>query len=305
VRNELILPKATVQPDYFSVRLLNPYSGVLQVVDLGDSQAESRDGLVWHLKSKTGDGPMRQAGIWHEDRGLIAGDVQRLQALVEALEGRPELPFTFRDSWECWLLDQTQGRPLALLACDCWEPDAGLPRDLEWHPFVPSYRGFSSLLLVERDALTPYASLDHREVLSRLVNRAARPQPRAQWFQRDPQGGGEGLANRKLPHEWRYRRLSADGFPELLVHEDWNSRLENSVIGDYHAHLSPLLLLWPRLSDATRSRLELLACERPRWLARIHRLLAVQLHPEQLCAALVAAKLSQAVGENENPWIEH
>lgn len=291
-------------PTYYALRLVNPFRGVLQIVDLGASLAQSRDGRVWYLKMDDGQGRQRQAGVWDEERGLLLGQQQPLQSVINAIKERPQLPFAMADDWECWLLDQEQGRPLALLATDRLEPDRRRLPDPDWQPFLPSYTGFSSLLLVERDALTPYAGQSHREVLARLVNRAARPQPRVQWFLRDRYGAGESAHGLRVPPEWRERKLTSEDFPELLVREKWNSRLETSVIADYHAHLSALLLLWPRLTTETRSRLELLACERPSWLARVQHLLTVQTHPQQLRAALVAARLSQASGEDKQPWIE-
>jgi hypothetical protein len=100
--------------------------------------------------------------------------------------------------------------------------------------------------------------------------------------------------------------VRAEDFPELLVREQWenrwNSRLEQSVISDYHRWLAPLLLLWPRLSHVTRARLELEACEKPQWLARVYRLLPTLLNPAQINAALVAARLEQAQGSGQDDF---
>jgi hypothetical protein len=134
----------------------------------------------------------------------------------------------------------------------------------------------------------------HKDFLARIVNQAARPQPMTQWFTRGQDGIGHGEPGRRLPHEWRGRTVAAEDFPELLVREKWNTRLEQSVISDYHRWLAPLLLLWPRLSPETRRRLELQACENPAWLARVERLLPPLLEPERVRAALVAARLEAA-----------
>ena len=142
--------------------------------------------------------------------------------------------------------------------------------------------------------MNPRSPPRHRDVIARLVNQAARPHPSAQWFRRDQSGEGIGLSGLRIPHEWQGRRLSPESFPELLVRESWNSRLENSAIADYHAWLAPLLLSWPRLSLTTRARLEIQACEKPQWLARIHRLLPCMVDAPRIRATLVAAKLEQA-----------
>ena len=113
------------------------------------------------------------------------------------------------------------------------------------------------------------------------------------------------FANQKLrlPHEWRGRVVPAADFPELLVREKWNSRLDQSVISDYHRWLAPLLLLWPRLSPETRRRLELQACENPVWLARVEHLLPPLLEPERVRAALVAARLEAAQGSGAEAFL--
>jgi hypothetical protein len=59
------------------------------------------------------------------------------------------------------------------------------------------------------------------------------------------------------------------------------------------------------LTLATRDRLEALACDRPRWLVRVHRLLPRVVDPARLNAALVAARLEMARGGNDDNWIEN
>ena len=288
---------------YYALRRVNPYRGVEQIVDLGEAMARTQDGLTWHLSADDGNGLMRPVGVWQQGRGLLAGQPRTTPALIEAIEAGPDLPFAFLDSWELWLLDRERGLPLALLATDRQQGRSQVEA-VEWYPFVLSYKGFDSPTLAKRDALTPYAAQGHRDILARMINRMARPYPSAQWFHRDQEGAGTGATGVRIAADWQGRRLTAECFPELLVKASWNSRLETSVIADYHAHLSPLLLLWPRLSVVTRARLELQACERPEWLARIHRLLPMQLQPERIRAALVAARLSQAASGPNNEWIE-
>jgi hypothetical protein len=281
-------------PRYQALRRLNPYRGMVQIVDLGLRAAQSYDGVTWHLRAVDGQGQIRASGIWVADVGLKAGQGAALGELVEALEARPPLPFPALDSQELWLLDRETGLPLALLASARAELKHGERPDPEWRPFAPNFTGFVSPSLARRDAREPLAAQRHRDVLARQVNHAARPHAAAQWFQRDPAGAGGGLAGLRLEAPWRGRALPAAAFPELLARETWSSRLEKSVIDDYHAYLAPILLLWPHLTDGTRARLEILACENPRWLDRVHRLLPRVLDSERIQAALVAAKLEQA-----------
>lgn len=295
-------------PRYYALRRVNPYRGVVAVVDGGDATAHSFDGVTWHLRADDGYGLIRPVGVWEEGVGLRAGQAGAAADLISALETRPALPFPFFDTWELWLLHRETGLPLAILATAREGEPRPESREVQWLPFVPTYTGFRSPALVEREQrattmMGEHAS--HRDMLARIVNHGARPHAMTQWFKRDQAGAGGGEGGARLPHEWRRRELPAEAFPELLVQEKWNSRLEQSVIADYHGWLAPLLLLWPRLSTPTRDRLEALACERPRWLLRAHRLLHQVVDPVRLNAALVAARLELAQGGSEDNWIEN
>ena len=285
-------------PSYYALRRVNPYRGVVHYVDIGDASAHTFDGFTWHLRADDGYGWVRPVGVWEEGVGLKLGQPAGLGDIIAALETRPALPFPIFDTFELWLLDRESGLPLALLATRRGGIEGVEKTGSEWHPFALSYTGFHSPILARRDALIRNASDAHRDFLASMVNQAARPHPMTQWFQRGQDGLGQGMAGLRLPYEWRSRQLGAVEFPELLVREDWgrreNSRLEQSVINDYHRWLAPLLLLWPRLSIATRTRLELEACEKPQWLARVHRLLPTMVNPAQIQAGLVAARIEMA-----------
>jgi hypothetical protein len=284
-----------VYPSYYALRRVNPYRGVVYIVDVGEAIAQTFDGITWHLRADDGYGWVRPAGVWEEGVGLKLGQAAGLEDIIAALEGRPSLPFPVFDTFELWLLERESGLPLALLATrrgGIEGAEKGSGED--WYPFVLTYTGFHSPALAQRDAIARHPSDAHRDVLAHMVNQAARPHAMTQWFQRGQDGVGKGLAGMRLPYEWRGRMVRAEDFPELLVRETWNNRLEQSVIGDYHRWLSPLLLCWPRLSQTTRARLELEACDKPQWLARVYRLLPALINPDRIHAALVAARLEQA-----------
>ncbi|MDD3530633.1 MAG: hypothetical protein PHS77_12220 [Gallionellaceae bacterium] len=284
---------------HYALRRFNPYRGVVQFVDLGDADARSLDGVTWHLRADDGHGWVRPVGVWVEGEGLRAGVGHRHPELLDALARRPALPFPLADGIELWLLDKETGLPLALLdACQPSRYRHGLA-ELDWIPFALTYNAFRSAALAERLGEGQRVPR-HRDYLARMVKDRARPYAAAQWFRRLPDGGGEGLAGYRLEAGWVGRVLAADAFPELLVSEDWNNRLEKSVIRDYHAWLSPFLLCWPGLTEAMRARLEAAAWQRPQWLAQVWRLLPRVLDPAGLNAALVAARLQQAAGGPDN-----
>jgi hypothetical protein len=278
---------------YYATRRLNPFRGVAQTVEVGDALAESLDGVTWHLRADDGFGWVRPVGVWVAGAGLRAGVAARHAELIQALETQPPLPFPLIDSVELWLLDRPTGLPLALLDARAPSRYAPAPVEARWLPFARRYTGFRSA------PLEAAGHADPKETLAALVNAAAQPHARAQWFRRGPDGAGEGLEGVRLDAGMPGRRLVAEAFPELIARETWNNQLEQSAISDYHAWVSPFLLLLPSLSDATRDRLERQARARARWLAQVHRLLPKVIDAERLNAALVAARLEAASGDPE------
>lgn len=289
-------------PHYYARRRVNPYKGVLQVVDIGEATAHSHDGLRWYLRADDGYGLVRPVGVWQAGEGLLAGRPDAAADLVQALESRPPLPFQLIDTWELWLLQARTGLPLALLDTVGDAETRLNPVDLQWHAFVQKYQGFHSPSLAREGE---DVDGDHVALLNRMINRLAGPKPMAQWFLRDRDGAGRGAEGPGLAQAMYGRFLPAGDFPELLLREEPNSRLEQSVIADYHAALAPLLLLLPHLHASTRECLEVQACSKPRWLARIYRLLPQVLDPARLNAALVAARLEQAQDQTLDDWIEN
>lgn len=291
-------------PAYYAVRRLNPYRGVLQVVDQGEAVAQTYDGHTWHLRADDGYGWVRPVGVWIEGEGLRAGSPAASADLLPALETHPPLPFRLIDTLELWLLDKETGLPLALLDSVRPSAQANSNVDPEWRPFEPRHTGFVSPSLAQREGDPKALPAQHREVLARFVNQAARPFPAAQWFRRQEDGSGLGQRGLRVPPEWQGRMLPAAAFPELMLQETWNSRLENSVIADYHRWQAPLLLLLPHLTDPTRDRLEQEACQRPTMLSRVRRLLPRILDTERFNAAMVAAQLQAASGDGDPDSME-
>jgi len=280
---------------YYALRRLNPYRGVVQIVAAGAAEARSQDGMTWYLRADDGMGWVRPVGIWVEGEGLKAGVGERYPGLLAALEHRPALPFALADTVELWLLDKATGLPLALLAANRPGDHRHALPELEWLPFALTYRGFHSPTLAAAVTDGPDAPR-HRDFIDRQVNERARPYAAAQWFRRQADGTGVGLSGYRLAPGWQGRALAGQFFPTLLVSDAWHNQLEQSVISDYHAWLSPFLLCWPGLSDAARAGLEAMAWRRPRWLNQVYRLLPKVLDQAGCNAALVAARLEQATG---------
>jgi hypothetical protein len=245
---------------YFSRRILNPFRGVAQFIEVEGASAVSRDGRVWHLYGDDGHGWIRPIGVWECECGQTRG-IELPASLREALVDLPPLPFAQEDVSECWLLDAA-GRPLALLAS---APHAGALAegdavDLFWHPFVDKYTGFDSPAL--RAAGVPPAH--HAAWLEQAIN-----------------------ARAGLPRRTRW--LTAGVVADLLI-VSGNNQLECSVIADYHVHLAPMLLACAGLAEGERAALERAAFANSEACARGWRLWPQVLDAQGLQAARVAAQ---------------
>ena len=214
----------------YARRRVNPYRGVVHILDLGEAMAHTDDGLTWHLRAEDGQGLMRPVGVWVEDEGVSAGT--RIPGeLIAALRQHPPLPFMLADRMELWLLDKQRGLPLALLASELPSRFRHERIKPEWHPFTLSHTGFYFAALARREERTGTSGGRHRDWLARMVNSAA------QWFHRQPGGSGEGLrpanggimavahtARAGIPSYWC-------GRPGITY---WNSRLLRNIIPTWH-----------------------------------------------------------------------
>jgi len=277
-------------PRIYSQRMLNPYHGIVNVVEIEGADAVCRDGVNWMLYIQGGtelarsdEGVESQVplpdikfGTWSRMAGLKRAPVRYVtdydqvdwlgSRLLEAVKSRSNgLPFPHGDKYELWLLDGASAQPLALLASVCDERDAGAVDPIAWNPGQAARESF-------RRTGKHTRSVDEATQLARLVRAAAGSAPAAQWFLREDRGGGgTGLScSRDLP-ELRGRRLRRDAFPELLLRSDWSSQEDSALVSDFHAWQAPWLLALQTISRATRSWLER--------AARARALLTDQLYP--------------------------
>lgn len=126
-----------MDPVCYSQRLLNPFRGVMNIIEYQGAQAVSTDGIHWDIyvrdnelvkdlanshKVQTSD---IRYGSWSENSGLKRGaiypseDFKLLEQQGEIvyqylLKHHTDIPFPLNDCFELWLLDETD-QPLALL----------------------------------------------------------------------------------------------------------------------------------------------------------------------------------------------
>jgi hypothetical protein len=261
----------------------------VQVVEMAGFRAMSADGITWQVQVQ-GRGPRVSGhGVWRADGSGDLIETERTRTFLAALRALPPLPFPLADRLELWLLEARSAAPLALLASA--PPPAAPPRvvDAHWQAALGGDDSFVAPSLGGTASPIP-----HREVISRVVQKAAGPRPHAQWFRRDEHGHGTGLGGRGLDAALGGRRLPSEAFPELLLREDWPDATERALARDYHDWQAPALLTHSDLRRGTRDRLEHAACRQAEKLYRVRQLLPEVINPDLIKVAMVEAVLRRA-----------
>jgi hypothetical protein len=302
----------------YSQRLVNPFRGILSVVETEDADAVSSDGVHWSLyihgeteDVRMSDGSLRDVvlpdikfGDWSAKDGLKrapvrnVADMNRIDAigshLLEAVKRVcRNLPFPLRDQDELWLLD-SQDRPLALLHVAVTEGERETPRSLAWRPGELAKTQFSSTSpLLERHPGHCAGAL-----VEALVNAAGGTRPRAQWFWRSSDGSGVGQDGVNIDTRIVGRTLSAAEFPALLLATAWAAAEERALLEEFLAWQAPWLLQLQHLDRDLRARLEQCAARRVEEVAKCHRLYPEVIDADRLTAMRVEAQLR---GAADNP----
>lgn len=280
--------------DCFARRILAPFQGVLQVVRVGNGEAESTDGVNWVLYAAHPDILAHSGlsevrfGTWTRDAGLRRAMVRgtangRLveqigEALVAVLgERAPQVPFTLRDHHECWLLDEATGEPLVLLDSRLAGEPLPPPQTPRWLPGQAARQGYAGLAELEQ-----------------LVARRAGVRPRAAWYSRQPDSTATGADGETVP---------AETFPRLLLTTRWPGARARRLAEGMIAWWAPALLQLQHLEEHERAGLEQAALGRAGALERLVRLYPQIIDPVPLRAARVKARL-QAGGPGAAHYTE-
>ena len=309
-----------IKPHCYSQRMLNPFRGVMNVIDTGDADAVSTDGKVWtlylrdhNLVNIANDGDMEievpdiRFGIWSAESGLKrcpllnSMDYDAVQtagnALLELVKHYANfVPFELADHYELWLLDKYQDQPLALLHSECFESELSEPEYIPWTSGMLCRDSFQSQYLFQNENFDQ--SQNHAQWLTEQINIAAGSQPRVQWFLRDKHRKGIGLKCSCPDSQLEGRSLAKKSFPKLLVNRRWVNEPVNTVVNDFLGWHSPWLLLLQHFGDATRALLETLACQQQALTVDAQQ----QLYPkivnkEVINAARVEALMRRSNGE--------
>ena len=302
-----------------SLRRVNPFLGVVQVIEGDGARAISLDGVDWEIQVETQSpdglwGSMnagratrryfrfglwsRRAGLWRVPVNPILDIGEMLaeqEAMLSALaEHAGALPFPLSDRYELWALDGDE-MPLALLATSDSAARAVKLRTEPWQAAPLTDHRFRSRAL-DAEPVRPGEAENprrHAAAVEALVRQTVGATVPEQWFERLPDGSGRGLGNR-VPTLLADRWLPADAFPERLVREAWQTPRDAALVADYLVWLAPQLLTLQELSDATRARVEHDACTQAAALDALYPLYPRIIDHARVEAARVEARLRQA-----------
>ena len=244
----------------YALRRVNPFLGVLQVIETGNGRAASANGVAWDIQVRA----ERQArwgslnrnsretawyryGLWSEQDGLVSRPLaphldthsftQACGTLIDAIRGvMKQLPFRLEDRRELWLFDRDDRQPLALLASMIPGGAPPLSEPKTWSASlgadgVPSQRRY------------PAAG-----ELEALVRQRAGFNINKRWITRREDGSGFIEANNSP--------LPAAAFPVCLLTGDWPEAEQAQLAGGYFEWIAPSLLTLQTLGRPGRARLE-------------------------------------------------
>jgi len=284
----------------YSQRLLPPFSGMVQIAESTRARAHSFDGIDWEIQYLPWHGPAdrrpsREPG-YALDRGyfrVAALQDKRLNTYVlpsclDAVEvtaaidelaaflADATIPFPTADTLECWLLDGSNDKPLALLYSCCTESQKQrFPNHLEWTALPHSKMKIDNTA-AERERQE--APVNHR--FQQLVAKRAGANPRVAWYDRsvDPQ----------------------DNFPCFLVREDWPDEAAYDLCQRYLQRKSPRLLMLQGLTPEDRDRLEIAAKDYATEVDRYYPLYPEINDQQRMSAIRVEARLRRNAPQQSN-----
>ena len=290
------------EPELFcyALRRLNPFLGVVQVVETPSGRASSSNGLVWDVQILTegpadwgslGSGDRGKAwyryGLWSEREGLVSRPLAaqnkdrqlrtESEHLIEQISlNLNRLPFALTDRRELWLLDAERQEPLALL--HAMSPDANPPR--------PEPRYWTGCL-GQQGVAGQRRFPDIVELESQVKARAGFNVSRA-WVTWNPEHTAIAAADSRLSQE--------TGFSAFGIREDWSDKEDQERVRRYIEWAAPAFLTLPYLNDAQRARLESSLSDQAVSIEYHWRLYPKVLDTNKLTAARVQAGLQSSEG---------
>ena len=309
-------------PVCYSKRLLNPFSGVIQVMEADNSRAISTDGINWRiqilseifkmpwheLEGSTRNEQYFVYGIWSKTGELRKAPIhptlyqehveQSAEDLIQLLSKHHDsIPFPPMDSYECWLLDGQDHKPLVLLNSRIDDQLPDFPRHPDWMSCDNRDHSFTSSAFQTRRS-NATITLHAKDVLRDVVKKQTGPQAQAIWVKRDKYGHGYLLKHNQKQSPVPDEVISAETFPMLGIRRDFDSQQEQKLINDYIQWLSPRLLTLPGINNHTRTQLEIAAQQHPLEVEKVYRLYPEVMDQSLLNKILVEAALRRNTSDS-------
>jgi len=244
----------------YAFRRVNPFLGVMQVIETEGGRAISTNGIVWDIEviaEQSGDwGSLNKNrnnmvfyryGLWSLQDGLVSRPLaphlendslsKQCNFLIENIKQRLcDLPFKLKDTEELWLFDEKNHKPLALLASVIPGNKRPSPEPKYWASHIGA-EGVPS----------QYIFPDAKQ-LKAQVEKAAGFNIQKHWINRHEDGSGVYEINKK--------HLSGSEFPPFLISEYWPDEEQSLCVKNYIHWIAPSLLTLQNISKAERIRLE-------------------------------------------------
>jgi len=283
----------------YAIRRVNPFLGVMQVIETGDGRAISSNGVVWEIELRTERSGMwgslnqdvKQAvyyrfGLWSAEEGLVnrplAPHLDREQLtsqyefLIQTIKERLRyIPFKLLDTRELWLFDKDERQPLALLA-------SLKPGDKQPSPEPKYWKSCLGANGVASQYRFPAA-----RKLENLIESTASSNVCRYWVNREEDGGG--LLERSKDS------FCVDEFPSFLISDNWPDEEDSSMVNEYIEWIAPSLLTLQNLTDAERVRLENSLNVQAVSVEHHWHLFPVMIDEKKLKAARVQCRLQKAL----------
>ena len=276
----------------YARRQLNPFAGVLQVVESGVARAFSANGILWRIqtvanrpdhtwRSDAGPAPVQQFfnwGMWSARRGMqqvtanpildigfMSGAAEELVSMLRREIDR--LPFELKDHHELWACDR-HGNPLALLDSVITAAEMQQISTHRWCIGAQDEHPYQSPSLATAPSVAA-GTRTHADHLEYQVNQHAHAPA---WFRRNPDGT----------------------LPTTVLSTSWDDPLTAAAVQDYLDWSAPLLLTLPYLPDSLRDRLEHAAMARATLVADLHRVFPTVINAQLIEQARVEARLRRS-----------
>ena len=303
----------------YAQRLLNPFRGIMNIIEYADAEAVTTDGVNWDIyvrdselllgldnrrKIQTSD---IRYGSWSEKDGLKRGAIypsddfkvleNRGAIVYEYLrEHHQDIPFPFEDHYELWLLDKND-QPLALINTVANAEDIELDTAINWKAGIACSKTFNSELWPDiSNHKNEYECV--AEYLNHYINRFAGDEPAAQWFFRHNKLC-TGLQGINLKKQLENRQLDCNKFAEFFISMTGHDKHHKKLLNDFLNWQAPYLLLLQNLADIDREHFE--------EQARLQALITdkqCHLYPKIINEGVINAARVEAVFRKSQPQVE-